>query len=166
VALAALRGLRERFPRVRLLVLGDGPARGQIERLAAPLGPAVVLAGHRDDVPDVLAGADVLLHPTSRDALPSALLEAMAAGVPVVASAVGGVPEVVVHGETGVLVPAPPTAGDVAAALSRLLAEHDLRARLGRAGRERYERDFTAERWARRLRAVYEQVGASPARSG
>jgi glycosyltransferase involved in cell wall biosynthesis len=166
VALAALPALRERFPRLRLLVLGDGPARAQIERLAAPLGPAVVFAGHRDDVPDLLAGADVLLHPTARDALPSALLEAMAAGVPVVASRVGGVPEVVVDGETGLLVSAPPSAGVVTAALARLLGDPELRARLGKAGRTRYEREFTAERWAGRLRSVYEEVGATSSRGG
>jgi glycosyltransferase involved in cell wall biosynthesis len=162
VAIAAVRTLRERFPRLRLLVLGDGPERARVARLAAPLGDAVVLAGYRDDVPAVLAGADALVHPTARDALPSALLQAMAAGVPVVASAVGGIPEIVVDGETGLLVPAPPRADDVAAALSHVLGDGDLRARLGAAARERYELAFTAERWARRLRSVYEQAGARP----
>jgi glycosyltransferase involved in cell wall biosynthesis len=162
VAIAAVRVLRAQFPSVRLLVLGDGPERARIARLAAPLSDAVVLAGHRDDVPVLLAAADVLVHPTAHDALPSAVLEAMAAGVPVVASAVGGIPEAVIDGETGLLVRAPPRIDELAAALGRVLGDLDLRARLGAAARARYETRFTAERWARRLRSVYEEVGARP----
>jgi glycosyltransferase involved in cell wall biosynthesis len=163
VALAALAELRRRFGDARLVILGDGPARDDIARRAAALGDTVILAGHRDDVPAVLAAADVVLHPTSRDALPSALLEAMAAGVPAVATAVGGIPELVVDGQTGVLVPAPPHARDVAAALARLLEDEGLRLSLGAAARRRYEAAFTAEHWARRLRAVYDATGARPA---
>jgi glycosyltransferase involved in cell wall biosynthesis len=163
VALEALAELRRTFGAARLLILGDGPARSDVARRAAELGDAVILTGHRDDVPAVLAAADVVLHPTSRDALPSALLEAMAAGVPAVATAVGGIPELVVDGRTGVLVPAPARAGDVAAALARLLEDDGLRRELGAAARRRYETAFTAEHWARRLRAVYDTAGARPA---
>jgi glycosyltransferase involved in cell wall biosynthesis len=162
VAVAAMRALTVRVPRARLLILGDGPSRAAVARLAAPLGDAVVLAGHHDDVPSVLAAADVVLHPTAHDAFPSALLEAMAAGVPAVATAVGGIPEIVGDGETGLLVPAPARAGDVAAALERLLGDAGLRATMGAAGRRRFEERFSAERWAQRLRAVYEAAGARP----
>jgi glycosyltransferase involved in cell wall biosynthesis len=162
VAIAATRALRGRFDRLRLLVVGDGPERERVARLAAPLGDAVLLTGHRDDVAALLAAADVVLHPTTADALPSALLEAMAVGLPVVATAVGGIPEIVDDGETGVLVPAPPTAEGVAAALGRLLADATLRAQMGGAARDRYGAAYSAVHWARRLRAIYESVGARP----
>lgn len=144
--------------RVRLLVLGDGPLRAELTAGAAPLGDRVVLAGHRDDVPAVLAATDVLLHPSEQDAFPTALLEAAAASVPVVASAVGGIPEIVQSGRTGVLVPAPADGAVLAQALADVLTDPDRRAHMAVAARRRYEEHFAAEAWARRLRSVYEQV--------
>ena len=156
VATAAVASLRERFPKLKLVIAGDGPDRAEIERLAAPLGDAAVMAGHRDDVMALLDAADMLLHPTHVDAFPTALLEAMAVGLPIVASAGGGIPEIVDPGRTGLLVDAPPQAGQVAESLARLLEDGELRSRLGAAGRERFEREFTAEAWAARMRGVYE----------
>ena len=72
------------------------------------------------------------------------------------ASAVGGIPEIVEPGRTGLLVGAPPQADEVAESLARLLEDGDLRSRLGAAGRDRFEREFTAEAWAARMRGVYE----------
>jgi glycosyltransferase involved in cell wall biosynthesis len=155
VAAAALAQLDD--PRVKLVVCGDGPDRAAIERELAPLGDAVVMAGHRTDVMRVLDAADVLLHPTREDAFPTTLLEAAAAGVPVVATAVGGVPEIVTP-DTGRLVPAPPQPADVARALGELLGDDALRARMGAAARERFAKEFTARAWAQRLRALYEEV--------
>jgi glycosyltransferase involved in cell wall biosynthesis len=163
VAVAATAALRARFPQLRLLVAGDGPDRAAVAGLAAALGGAVVLTGHRDDVPAVLAASDVLLHPTARDAFPTAVVEAMAAGLPTVATVVGGIPEIVVEGETGLLVAPGAGADAVAAALARLLADPTLRRRMGAAARDRFEERFTAERWAERLRAVYEAAGARSA---
>ncbi|MCW2951296.1 MAG: glycosyl transferase group 1 [Conexibacter sp.] len=156
VAADAVRRLLPRHPRLRLLVVGTGPALAQIRELTAPLGEAAQMTGHRDDVTELLGVSDVLLHPTSMDAFPTVLLEAGAAGVPVIATAVGGVPEIVVDGETGVLVPFPPTGASVARALEPLLSDGALRARLGTAARARFAATFTAERWAGRLREVYE----------
>ncbi|MDQ3739742.1 MAG: glycosyltransferase family 4 protein [Actinomycetota bacterium] len=158
VAIEAVAALRDRFPRLRLLVLGEGPHRAEIERMAAPLGDRVLLAGQRNDVMDVLDATDVLLHPTRIDALPTSLIEAAAAGVPVVATDVGGVPEIVVDGEGGLLVPNPPSAGPVADALARLLEDDGARAAMGAAARRAFEERFTAERWAQRLRALYEEA--------
>jgi glycosyltransferase involved in cell wall biosynthesis len=157
-AIAAVDALLSRVPRLRLLVVGDGPERHVVETLARPLGDAVVLAGWREDVPDLLAGVDVVLHPSFADAFPTALLEAMAASVPVVASSVGGIPEIVDDGVTGTLIPAPPRADALAAALEPLATDAELRARVGSAARERFERHFTAESWAQRLRALYDEV--------
>jgi glycosyltransferase involved in cell wall biosynthesis len=116
------------------------------------------MPGHRDDVMAVLDAADVLVHPSDIDALPTAVIEAMAAALPVVATSVGGVPELVADGETGVLVPAPASAPALAEAMAPLVSDAELRRRLGAAGRARYERSFTAESWARRTRALYDSV--------
>lgn len=164
VAAEAVARLRADHPGLRLVVVGDGPARAQVERALAPLGEAALMLGHRDDVMAVLDAADVLVHPTEIDALPTAVMEAMAAGLPVVATNVGGVPELVADGETGVLVQAPATAPALAEALAPLLADAGLRRRLGEAGRARYERGFTAESWAHRTRALYETVLAERGR--
>ncbi|HWI21904.1 MAG TPA: glycosyltransferase family 4 protein [Baekduia sp.] len=158
VAVDALRRLLPRFPRLRLVVAGDGPSRAEIEKLVAPFGDAVVLAGHRSDVMELLGATDILLHPTSMDAFPTTLLEAGAAAVPVLATAVGGIPEIVTDEETGLLVPAPPSAELVANQLERLLDDAGLRNRLGTNARARFDAEFTAESWALRLRAVYDAV--------
>jgi glycosyltransferase involved in cell wall biosynthesis len=164
VAAEAVARLRERYPQVRLLVAGDGPARAGAERALAPLGEAARMLGHRDDVMEVLDAADVLILPSAVDAFPTALIEAMAASVPVVATSVGGIPEIVADGETGVLIGAPPAADALAAALEPLLGDAELRRRLGTAGRARYEREFTVETWARRTRGLYDSVIAGRAR--
>ncbi len=158
VAVAAVEHVRRALPAARLLIAGDGPARDEVARLAAPLGDGAVLAGHRDDVMAVLDAADVLVHPSRADAFPTVLLEALAAGLPVVATAVGGIPEIVEDGRTGVLVPPPPGGRAFAEPLARLLRDGELRRALGRRAQERFAAEFTAERWARRLRAVYDEV--------
>lgn len=155
---AAAQLLIGRFPRLRLLVVGDGPKRAELERGLAGLGDRVLFAGYRDDVIDVLDAVDVLVHPSSVDAFPTALLEAMAARVPVVATAVGGIPEAVVHGETGLLIDAPAAAEEVAATLAPLLADPRLRLRMGARGRERFEAEFRVDRWIGRLLPVYESA--------
>ena len=163
VAIDAVRRLQGRFPGVRLLILGDGPARPDVARIARPLGDAVVMTGHRADVMAVLAATDVLLHPSRMDAFPTALLEAGAAGVPVVASRVGGIPEIVADGETGFLLDPPVTSSALAQRVAPLLEDAALRTALAARARARFEREFTAERWAARLRDVYDDVLVSRA---
>ncbi len=154
----AVRLLLARFPRLRLVIVGDGPAEATVRRHAEPLGGAVILTGHRDDTMAVLDATDVLIHPSHFDAFPTALLEAMAASVPVVATATGGMLEIVRQDVTGRLVDPPPSGAAFAAALTPLLGDRELRLRLGTAGRERFERHFAAEAWAVRMRALYESV--------
>ena len=166
VAAAAVARLRDRFPGLRLLVLGDGPAWHDVERAMAPLGRAAVMTGHRDDVMAVLDAVDVLVHPSSVDAFPAALLEAMAAGVPIAATAVGGIPEIVQDGREAALIEPLPTAERLAAALAPLLDEPERRRHLAARARDRFEREFTADRWAGRLVPVYEAAlarGPAPA---
>jgi glycosyltransferase involved in cell wall biosynthesis len=125
------------------VIVGEGPdypaAEEEIRRLG--LERAVELAGRRDDVPDLLAGADLFVLSSRSEGLPLSILEAMAAGLPVVASSVGGVPEAVVDGETGLLVP-PGDPSSLAAALEQLLGDAELRRRLGQAGRSRVQESF------------------------
>lgn len=161
VAAEAVGLLREHHPELRLVVAGDGPARAAAERALEPLGDRGILLGHRDDVMALLDAADVLVHPSEADAFPTVLIEAMVASRPVVATGVGGIPEIVADGETGVLVAAPAAADRLAAALEPLLADAELRARMGAAGRARYEREFTVKTWARRTRALYDRVLAA-----
>jgi glycosyltransferase involved in cell wall biosynthesis len=158
VAIQAVEVLRSRFPELRLVIVGDGAARAEVERLAAPLGQSAILTGHRHDVMELLDAADILLHPSRFDALPTALLEAMAASVPVVCTAVGGIPEILAGEQGGRLVDPSGGADELCEALARLLSDRDARRRLGEAGRARFEREFTVRSWAERMREVYDSV--------
>jgi glycosyltransferase involved in cell wall biosynthesis len=160
--LRAFARAREEHPAARLAILGGGPLEAETRELARTLGldDAVTLPG-RTEIRDWLERADVFVHTSRWEGFGIVLLEAMLAGLPIVATAVSAVPEVVADGETGMLVPAGDVAG-VARELSRLLADPELRQRLGEAGRERAQRDFSVERMAEQTIAVYrESVGTS-----
>jgi glycosyltransferase involved in cell wall biosynthesis len=127
----------------RAAIVGDGPDRPLVEAAIAAtgLGDSVELFGERDDVAAQLAQSDAFVLSSSSEGMPLSVLEAMAAGLPVVASAVGGIPELVVDDQTGLLV----ASGDVdalAAALQRILGDAALRARLGAGGRRRAAEQF------------------------
>jgi glycosyltransferase involved in cell wall biosynthesis len=158
VAIEAMRILAAAHPDARLLIVGEGDSRPELERAAAALGPVVKFAGFRDDVMPVLDALDVLAHPSLMEAFPTTLLEAMAAGVPQVATAVGGIPEIVEDQCTGLLIDAPPAPSALAAAVGRLFEDDRLRARLARAGEQRFAEEFGAAAWIVRLRALYDQV--------
>jgi glycosyltransferase involved in cell wall biosynthesis len=140
------------------LLVGEGPDRAAIEaeiqRLG--LGEQVRLAGERTDVPALLADSDVFVLSSASEGLPVSVLEAMAAEVPVVASAVGGLAELVVDGETGLLSP-PGDAEALGAALARLIADRELRRRLGAAGRARAEALFDLPGFRRAHVDLYRQ---------
>ncbi|UJA19984.1 glycosyltransferase family 4 protein [Thermoleophilia bacterium SCSIO 60948] len=160
-AIEAIGRLRATRPRLRLLIAGDGPERERIESLATPHRDAIVLAGHVDDPMAVLDASDVLVHPSEFDAFPTTLLEAMAARVPIVASAVGGIPEIVTDHVDGLLLADPSSADGLAGLVEGLLADPDRRRAIAAAGRERYENEFALGPWMNRLRAVYEDVIAT-----
>jgi sugar transferase (PEP-CTERM/EpsH1 system associated) len=142
-----------------LVVVGDGPERAALEALAGDLGVAdrIHWAGHRRDVPHLLPAFDLLAQPSLHEGLPNTVLEAMACGLPVVATAVGGTPEVIVDGLTGLLVP-PRDADALAQAMVTLLSNADLRRTMGRAGRERVAQRFTAERMVEQTQRLYGQL--------
>jgi glycosyltransferase involved in cell wall biosynthesis len=156
ILLEALPAVLGRHPRMRFLLVGEGALadslREQIRR--AGLEESVQLLGPRRDIPELLAASDLFVLPSLWEGLPMALLEAMASGLPVVASDVSGTREVVQDGESGLLVPA----GDVsalAAAMSRLLADREMASRLGQAGRRRVEACYSASAQARQHVELY-----------
>ena len=163
----AVPELAARFPGLAVVILGRGHLHGKLLEQAAALGVGdrVHLPGHRSDARLLLDAADVLVLPSRHEGMPLVLLEAMDAGLPVVATRVIGSEEVVADGETGFLVrPEDPAA--LAAALARLLADPELRARFGRAGRRRFVERFTNTRmaadtlrvYARQLRSLRSQL--------
>jgi 2-deoxystreptamine N-acetyl-D-glucosaminyltransferase/2-deoxystreptamine glucosyltransferase len=161
--------LVEAFGRMReeaaLVVVGDGPDRALVHRLAttSPAVDRITLAGFVEHgrVPAVLASLDVLVLPSAYEEMGSVLTEAMAAGLPVVASDVGGIPEVVRHGETGLLVP-PGDVGALAAALDLLAGDPVLRARLAAGARAR-SADYGWPALTARVAGVYDRVLGVPA---
>lgn len=151
--------LAPEHPELHVVVLGEGDLREELEHLVADRGLAgsVHLPGHRPDARGLLDAADVFALPSLSEGMPLVLIEAMEAGLPVVATRVIGSSEVVVPGETGHLVP-PANAGMLAAALGELLGDARMRALYGGAGHRRYLREFTVERMVTRTRAVYDSV--------
>lgn len=167
--LEAMSAILARQPHVRLLVVGanDEPFGQRMQRLARErdLDGRVLWAGHRRDVPDLLAAMDVLVHPSDEDQMPLAVLEGMAAGLPTVTTAVGGLGECVQHETTGLLVPRQSPRA-LEAAILRLVADESLRSRMGAAGRARIEAEFSPAAVVERVEAVYtELLAARPRRA-
>jgi glycosyltransferase involved in cell wall biosynthesis len=163
-ALAPGKGHRDllralvRVPGHRLWLAGDGPLRAPLTRECESLGltPRVQFLGFRTDIFPLLHAADLFALATESEGLGSSILEAMAAGLPVVATRVGGVPEIVEEGKTGVLVPAadPDALGE---ALARIAPDRVLRERMGGCGRQRAQL-FSAGRMAESIEGVYRQA--------
>ncbi|MDP9412361.1 MAG: glycosyltransferase family 4 protein [Actinomycetota bacterium] len=146
-------------PNASFLVVGDGPLRGELSALAERLGLSdrARFLGYRSDARAIVSLLDVLVVPSLTEGAPLTVLEAMASGVPVVASAVGGIPDQVRHGKEGLLV-RPGDPGALCDALVELLRDPARARRLGEAGRRRVEREFSHEATVRRVEAVYRGV--------
>jgi len=157
--LRAVAGLIERFDNVRFLIVGDGASRVKLEKYAGQLGlnKHVLFLGFRLDVPILLSEISVSVLPTLSEGLSNSLLEAMAASVPVVATSVGGNPEVIQAGITGLLVP-PRDAEALARAIGQFLEEPSLRTKFGLAGRERVRKEFALEQMTRATGSLYEEL--------
>jgi glycosyltransferase involved in cell wall biosynthesis len=158
VLIEAFRMVLEVAPEARLVIVGDGPSRGELEEgaRAAGVGDRVSFTGEREDLGTVLAAFDVAAMSSDFEGLPLFVFECMAHEVPLVATRVGGLPDVVSDGETGVLVsPRDPEA--LADALKRLLDDQGERERLASAARARLG-DYTTERAAERFGQLYEEL--------
>jgi glycosyltransferase involved in cell wall biosynthesis len=161
--LDAVADVPRRLP-VTVVLAGDGPLRPALEDRVSHdprLRDRVRFLGYRHDVPALLAAADLVLHTSLADALPTTLIQALSAGTPAVATRVGGIPDIVEHGETGLLVATDPR--EIAEAVVELAGDPLRCRRLGRASRARFLEVFEAVRWARRLRDVYADVLAEAA---
>ncbi|MBM3149885.1 MAG: glycosyltransferase family 4 protein, partial [Chloroflexi bacterium] len=147
------------LPGAHFLVIGDGPERGDLEALAASLGidSAVSFLGHRQDVAAWMAISDVIVMASIREGLPYVLLEALALAKPVVATCVGGVPELIRDGETGLLVPTQQPAR-MAEAILYVLSHGEEAARLGEKGRELVWQKFSPQSMAHKTAEVYREV--------
>jgi len=170
-AVRVLAGVRRAVPAATLVLVGDGPERPRVEALVRELGlgEAVRFAGMQPDVLPLLQQADAFLLPSSTEGFGLAALEALSCGVPVVASRVGGIPEVVVDGETGFLCEAGDVPAMTAAAL-RLLSDAPLRRRLSEAARSsvlaRWQLEPAITLYEEYYRRVLEAAPATPPRSG
>ncbi|MDA8382275.1 MAG: glycosyltransferase [Betaproteobacteria bacterium] len=166
LALEAFAELLPSRPNARLVLAGNGPLRRETEQRAAALGIAqcVHFLGHRDDVADLMQAADVCLLTSRSEGVPQALTQAMGLGVPVVATAVGGVPELVAHERTGLLVP-PESAKAIAAALERVAENPAWSKRLAAQGQARVLSDFSLETMLAKTDALFRALLAAKTRS-
>lgn len=158
VAIRALPAIRASHPTAELVVLGDGPERSGLARLARELQVPVHLLGRVPDVAAWLRRADLLVHPARWEGFGLALLEAMLAAKPVVATNVSSIPEIVADGRTGLLV-TPDDAAALATAVTRVL---DDPGSLGELGRERARSEFNVARMTDRTLALYERAASAP----
>jgi glycosyltransferase involved in cell wall biosynthesis len=161
--LRAFSMLVDRMPQLHLAIVGQGTLRPALESQAAALGLTgrTTFAGVRLDVPDVLRASDIFVLPSTWEGLPMVILEALAAGCPIVSTAVGGVPSAVTDEVTGILVP-PRDPAALAAGLERLAKDEALRRRLAAEGKRLFAERFSAEAMARRYESLY--VAACEAR--
>jgi len=138
----------------KLLVVGDGPERNNLKHLA---GNGVHFLGNRSDVPDILRAMDIFTLPSINEGISNTILEAMATGLPVVATNVGGNSEIIDDGKTGQLVPsADPVA--LSSALSEYINSPELRASHGSQGRIRAKTQFSVEKMVSEYESVYRRV--------
>lgn len=157
--LEAVDTLRGAYPDLRVLLFGKGPLQAELEAEIArrKLDDIISFAGFRNDLPKWLGGLDILAHPADMEGLGVSLLQASAAAVPIIASRAGGLPEAVLDGVSGLLIPR----GDVAAltaALRRLLDDAGLRKQMGEAGRARILAEFSVEAMVNGNLAIYNKV--------
>jgi len=159
VLLNAFDPVLAKIPEAKLVLIGEGELSNDLKTQAQSLGlsRSVLFTGARTDIPDALAAMDIFILPSNWEGLPLALLEAMSAGLPTVAARVGGIPEVVIEGQTGLLVP-PEDPQALTAAIVRLGQDKNMRHRMGQAGRKRVIEHFSAGPITKSLEALYENL--------
>jgi glycosyltransferase involved in cell wall biosynthesis len=156
VLFGAIARVAPRHPSLRLRLAGDGPRAAELRALAASLGVAdrIAFLGHREDVSALLEDADAFVLPSRSESFPNSVIEAMAAGLPVIASAVGGLLELVCSGRTGVLVPVDDR-GALAEAIDSVVMDPERAHALGEAARADIARRYSFDRMARSFEDLY-----------
>lgn len=163
VMLEAAATLRARVPGIRILLAGDGELEPDLRRRARALQHTITFLGRRTDIPDLMAACDLVVLPSDAEALPTVLIEAAAAARPVVATRVGGTPEVVRDGETGVLVPSSEPAA-LADTIAALLADRGRLEAMGRAGYRLAREEYGIDRQVQRTVELWETLAGGGAR--
>jgi glycosyltransferase involved in cell wall biosynthesis len=156
----ATKILKQQSPKIKTIVVGEGPLSMELNRQARELNveDIVFFLGFRKDIPKILTSLDLFVLSSYLEGMGSSILDAMACRLPVVATKVGGIPEVVIHGETGLLVP-PRNPSALARAILKLYSDKTLASRLGQKGCELVHRKFSAEAMADKVVRLYERVG-------
>jgi glycosyltransferase involved in cell wall biosynthesis len=160
VLLKAIEEIRPSIPNLRVLLIGKGPLEKSMRERCRQMGldENVRFLGYVEDVERCLSLMDVFcLVPNSNEGFSNAIIEAMAAGRPVIATDVGGNAEAVVHGETGLIIP-PDDPGALADAIVRLYRDESARLSMGRKGRERAEKEFDVEKMIINLQEIYDRL--------
>jgi len=161
--MAAFRQVASVFPDAVCLCVGEGPQRAVIEAeiKKSGLSGRVILSGTRRDIPELLSIMDVSVLASFEEGFSNTILESMAAGLPVVATAVGGNPEAVGDGVTGILVP-PGDSRALAGAILRILGDPELASHMGREGKKRVEREFSIEKMIGEMETLYTKLAVAP----
>lgn len=141
----------------KLVFVGDGPERKYYEKLALPLGNKILFLGRKKEIAKLMTAADVFVLPSEREAFGLVLLEAAAAGIPIIASNVGGIPEIIDDGKTGILVP-PENPKVLAEAINKLLKNPELAISLAHAAKSKVEMHFNAKTMAEKTAEVYDKA--------
>jgi glycosyltransferase involved in cell wall biosynthesis len=157
--LEAAKLVLAQYPNARFLLIGEGPQKAELQARAQQLGISsrVLFLGSRHDIPELLSLCRIFVISSVTEGLTVAILEAMAMGKPVVATSVGGIPEVVLDGETGFLVP-PKAPDKIAQSIKKLISHKELATQFGAAGEKRVERYFSADRMVQGLEGLYHDL--------
>jgi glycosyltransferase involved in cell wall biosynthesis len=156
----ATKILKQQAPKIKTIIVGEGPLSMELDRQAKELDveDIIFFLGFRKDIPKILSSLDLFVLSSHLEGMGSSILDAMASRLPVVATKVGGIPEVVINGETGLLVP-PRNPSALARAILMLYSDKTLASRLGQKGYELVHRKFSAEAMADKVVRLYEKVG-------
>jgi glycosyltransferase involved in cell wall biosynthesis len=166
VLIEAAKRLVAQFAELRVLIVGHGPVEDELQRLVAEaaLEETVLFLGRRNDVPDVLDGIDIAVCCSDREGSPLSVMEYMAAGKPVVATSVGGVPDLIDDGVHGLLVP-PRRPNELADAIALLLSDRDRRLQMGERARLRQQEEFSLAAFVRRVEDLYDELFSQTSRA-
>ena len=156
----ATKILKQQAPKIKTIIVGEGPLSMELDRQAKELDveDIIFFLGFRKDIPKILSSLDLFVLSSHLEGMGSSILDAMASRLPVVATKVGGIPEVVINGETGLLVP-PRNPSALARAILMLYSDKTLASRLGQKGYELVHRKFSAEAMADKVVRLYEKIG-------